>query len=172
MHVDTDRITVLLYVILKHFKIQSEEALFPVICEIWYDDTIQKKPPPTGPWKHSPERRLVSYRFLHHTWTKLSPDSLCLWDFTESKKCWLGQTSAQSAAKMGTIANRRSSRPWPWTNESQNLLRMEIKPLLWATSSNAALPLQIEVPPFNPKLQFVPLHLSCCHLPSLKKDQL
>lgn len=44
MHVDTDRVTVLLYIILKHFKIQSEEALFPVICEIWYDDTIQKNP--------------------------------------------------------------------------------------------------------------------------------
>lgn len=161
MHIDTDRVTILLYVILKHFKRSRVKKLFFQSSVKSGMMTPYKKTPPSAPWKHLYEWRLVSYSFLHHTWTKLSPGPLRLWDFTESKKCWLGQASAQSAAQVGTIANSRSSQPQLCPNESQNPLRTEIKPLLWATSSSAALPLQTEVPPYCS----IPSYSLCLYIP-------
>lgn len=164
MHIGTG-VTILLYIILKHFKRHRVKKIFSQSSVKSGMMTPYKIPQQTT--KQSIKAfcwmELLSYIFLHHTWTKLSPHPLCLWDFTESKKCWLGWTSAQ----VETFANSRRRQSQFCPNELQTPLRTEIKPLLCTTSSKAALSLQIKLSPFCSNPSYNLCHYIClfaiCH---------
>lgn len=144
-------VTILLYIISKHFKRHRVKKFFSQSSVKSGMMTPYKIPQQTTKWSNKAFcwMELLSYIFLRHTWTKLSPHRLCLWDFTEPKKCWLGSQSQFCP------------------NELQIPLRTEIKPLLCTTSSRAALSLQIKLSPYCSNWSYNLCHYIClfaiCH---------
>lgn len=95
--------------------------------------------------------------------------SLVFLSLDRIKEVLAGTNFCPVCCPVGTIAISRSNKPQLCPNESQNTLRMEIKLLLWATSSSAALPLRIKVPPCcsvpNYNLwNYIPLFVICHYL--------